>query len=114
MNKEIKETEEKLCYNYLLIHHQGLCFQLERQYFTLVNAIMYQCIIREHFKEAFSQQTLVALVRAGMCEVNQTILIKRARKYCHCTVDLAKRDKRKLAESEKKMAKAQFPTSEAM
>ena len=75
---------------------------------------MYQCIIREHFKEAFSQQTLVALVRAGMCEVKQTILIGWARKHCHYTDNLDKREKRKRVELEKKFAKAQLPTAEAI
>ena len=34
------------------------------------------------------------------------------KKYCHYTDNLAKREKRKLVELEKKMAKAQIPTSE--
>ena len=47
-----------------------------------------------------------------MCEVNQTTLIRWARKYCHYTDNVAKREKRKLVELEKKFAKAQLPISE--
>ena len=73
---------------------------------------MYQNIIRELFHEAFSQQTLVALIRAEMTEVNQKNLLKWTRKYGQYMENHVKREKRKHAELEK-MARAQLPTSEA-
>ena len=54
------------------------------------------------------------IVRAGMCEVHQIILSNWARKHNHYVDNFAKREKRKHAELEKKMAKAQLPTSEAI
>ena len=54
------------------------------------------------------------LVKAGMCKVNQMILIKWARKYCHLVDNLARWEKRKVSELEKKIAKAPLPTSEAI
>ena len=112
--KEMKVKAAKLCYQFLLIQHQALHLQVEKKYLSMINVILYQCIIREHFKEAFSQCTLVALVRAGVCEVNQAIFIKWARKSCHYVDNLARRAKHKVSELEKKMAKAQLPTSEAI
>ena len=112
--KEMKEKAAKVCHDFLLLRHQALRLQLEKQYLTMINAIMYQHIIREHFTEAFSQQTLVALVRAVMCEVNQRILLKWTRKYGQYMDNLIKTEKRKHAELEKNMARAQLPASEAL
>ena len=46
--------------------------------------------------------------------MNQIILSEWAREHCHYIDNLAKREKRKYEELEKKMAKAQLPTSEAI
>ena len=103
---EMKVKTAKLCYGFLSLQHQSSRLQLEKKYLTRVNVIMYQSIIKEHFKEAFSQQTLIALVSAGMCEGHQIILSKWARKHCHYEDNLAKKEKCKYTELEKKMATA--------
>ena len=80
----------------------------------MIKATKYQHIIRQHFTEAFSQQTLVALIRAGMCEVNQTILLKWATKYGQYMGNFVKGEKHKHVELEKKMARARLPALEAI
>ena len=66
-----------------MLEHQAPRLQLEK------NVIMYQNTINEYFKEAFPQQTLVALIRAGMCEVHHIILSEWARKHMHYMGNLA-------------------------
>ena len=49
-----------------------------------------------------------------MCKVHQIILSKWARKHMHYVDTLVRKEKRKIQELEKKMAKAQLPAPETI